>query len=163
MKGWDIDEKFLGMTIFAIVPNISEFSNAINFASYQNIALSLEIGSAYVVQVAMVQIPVLVAYSAWSCRNLLEDNLDYSKIFTFVILYYLRMIFPKWDFITVFFSVFLLSYVYIEGKSNYFKGTVLTLTYIVFAASFYQLPGAIESNFLNNTLGERNVSGKITV
>jgi Ca2+/Na+ antiporter len=44
---WVIDEKFLGLTLFALVPTVTEFYNAIAFARMGNIALSLEIGSAY--------------------------------------------------------------------------------------------------------------------
>ena len=33
--------------------------------------------------------------------------------------------------------VFLLSYVYGEGKSNYFKGSILVLTYGVIVVGFY--------------------------
>jgi Ca2+:H+ antiporter len=39
--------------------------------------------------------------------------------------------------ITVILCVFLLSYVYGEGKSNYFKGSILVLTYFVVAIGFY--------------------------
>jgi Ca2+/H+ antiporter len=35
-----IDEKFLGFTLFALVPNTTEFLNAISFALNGNIALS---------------------------------------------------------------------------------------------------------------------------
>ncbi|KAF9933125.1 hypothetical protein FBU30_006449 [Linnemannia zychae] len=45
-----IDEKLLGLTLFALVPNVTEFMNAISFAMYGNIALSMEIGSAYALQ-----------------------------------------------------------------------------------------------------------------
>ncbi|KAG6837619.1 hypothetical protein H0H93_006140 [Arthromyces matolae] len=45
-----IDEKFLGITLFALVPNTTEFMNAISFAINNNIALSMEIGSAYALQ-----------------------------------------------------------------------------------------------------------------
>ena len=34
-----IDEKFLGFTLFALVPNTAEFVNAISFALNGNIAL----------------------------------------------------------------------------------------------------------------------------
>ena len=34
-----IDEKFLGFTLFALVPSAIEFLNAISFALQQNIAL----------------------------------------------------------------------------------------------------------------------------
>lgn len=39
--------------------------------------------------------------------------------------------------ITVILCVFLLSYVYGEGKSNYFKGSILVLTYLVVVVGFY--------------------------
>lgn len=39
--------------------------------------------------------------------------------------------------ISVILCVFLLSYVYSEGKSNYFKGSVLVLTYLVMVIGFY--------------------------
>ncbi|KAG5639201.1 hypothetical protein H0H81_005680 [Sphagnurus paluster] len=60
-----IDEKFLGVTLFALVPNTTEFMNAISFALNNNIALSMEIGSAYALQVCLLQIPAMVAFSAW--------------------------------------------------------------------------------------------------
>jgi Ca2+/Na+ antiporter len=39
LKGSGIDEKFLGITLFALVPNTTEFMNAISFAIHGNIAL----------------------------------------------------------------------------------------------------------------------------
>lgn len=39
--------------------------------------------------------------------------------------------------VTVILCVFLLSYVYGEGKSNYFKGLILVLTYLVVVIGFY--------------------------
>jgi Ca2+:H+ antiporter len=39
--------------------------------------------------------------------------------------------------ITVILCVFLLSYMYGEGKSNYFKGSILVLTYLVVVVGFY--------------------------
>ena len=76
----DIDEKFLGITLFALVPNTTEFlvsclsiaaeiglltfsKNAISFAMNGNIALSMEIGSAYALQVCLLQVPCLVLFS----------------------------------------------------------------------------------------------------
>lgn len=38
-EGINIDEKFLGLTLFALVPNITEFMNAISFALHGNIVL----------------------------------------------------------------------------------------------------------------------------
>ena len=47
------------------------------------------------------------------------------------------MIFPQWDMVTVILCVFLLSYMYGEGKSNYFKGSILILSYLVVTMGFY--------------------------
>ena len=38
-----------------------------------------------------------------------------------------RLIFPRWDVLVIILSVFLLTYVYIEAKSNYHRGSILVL------------------------------------
>ncbi|KAG0049589.1 hypothetical protein BGZ83_005571 [Gryganskiella cystojenkinii] len=125
-----IDEKLLGLTLFALVPNVTEFMNAISFAMYGNIALSMEIGSAYALQVCLIQIPAMVAVSAW--LNPSSQPQLWNHMF--------NLIFPRWDVFTMLFSVFLLTYTYIEGKSNYFKGSILILSYFVLMAGFYYAP-----------------------
>ena len=128
LQNVDIDEKFLGITLFALVPNTTEFLNAISFAMNGNIALSMEIGSAYALQVCLLQIPTLVLYSAVIGRYIdLDDLVDHT----------FNLIFPQWDMVTVILCVFLLSYMVNEGKSNYFKGTILVLTYLVVVMGFY--------------------------
>ncbi|KAJ5659111.1 hypothetical protein N7507_005562 [Penicillium longicatenatum] len=128
LQSVDIDEKFLGITLFALVPNTTEFLNAISFAMNGNIALSMEIGSAYALQVCLLQIPALVFFSAVYTRSI--DPAELAK-------HSFNLLFPQWDMITVILCVFLLSYVYGEGKSNYFKGSVLVLTYLVVILGFY--------------------------
>ncbi|KNG49630.1 calcium permease [Stemphylium lycopersici] len=128
LEGSDIDEKFLGITLFALVPNTTEFLNAISFAMNGNIALSMEIGSAYALQVCLLQIPALVFYSAIH-SGYIPAREAASQTFT--------LIFPQWDMVTVILCVFLLSYMYGEGKSNYFKGSILILSYLVVIAGFY--------------------------
>ncbi|KAF9874518.1 calcium permease family membrane transporter [Colletotrichum karsti] len=123
-----IDEKFLGITLFALVPNTTEFLNAISFAMNGNIALSMEIGSAYALQVCLLQVPALVLYSAfWGNANGVEDVGNHS----------FSLLFPQWDMVTVILCVFLLSYMYGEGKSNYFKGSILLLSYLVVVVGYY--------------------------
>ncbi|KAI1317689.1 hypothetical protein EDD11_007995 [Mortierella claussenii] len=136
-----IDEKLLGLTLFALVPNVTEFMNAISFAMYGNIALSMEIGSAYALQVCLIQIPAMVAISAW---------LSHGK--TLLWNYTFNLIFARWDVFSMLFSVFLLTYTYIEGKSNYFKGSILILSYCVLMAGFFYAPsspGTGEIDFAN--------------
>jgi len=124
----DIDEKFLGITLFALVPNTTEFLNAISFAMNGNIALSMEIGSAYALQVCLLQIPALVLFSA-IFGNFVDPRDAVNHTFT--------LLFPQWDMVTVILCVFLLSYMYGEGKSNYFKGSILILSYLVVVVGFY--------------------------
>ncbi|KAK9449824.1 Sodium/calcium exchanger protein-domain-containing protein [Limtongia smithiae] len=121
-----IDEKFLGITLFALVPNTTEFLNAISFAMNGNIALSMEIGSAYVLQVCLLQIPALILFSAFTISGT-ESMRDYA--FT--------LVFPRWDLVVVVLCVFLLSYIYAEGRSNYFKGSILLLSYIAVMCGFW--------------------------
>ncbi|CAB86468.1 vacuolar calcium transmembrane transporter [Schizosaccharomyces pombe] len=122
-----ISEKFLGLTLFALVPNTTEFMNAISFALNENIALSMEIGSAYALQVCLLQIPCLMGYSLFQYYRS-GDSISFKHLFT--------MVFPTWDMICVMICVFLLTYVHSEGKSNYFKGSILVLAYLVSMLGF---------------------------
>ncbi|TGJ87097.1 hypothetical protein E0Z10_g1646 [Xylaria hypoxylon] len=94
LDNYAIDPKFLGITLFALVPNTTEFLNAISFAMNGNIALSMEIGSAYALQVCLLQIPALVLFSAFYPITPTGDNLDPIH-WTF------SLLFPQWDMVTV--------------------------------------------------------------
>jgi Ca2+:H+ antiporter len=95
-----------------------------------NIALSMEIGSAYALQVCLLQIPALVLFSAVYPLPPSQDDGDIAR-------YTFSLLFPQWDMVTVILCVFLLSYMYGEGKSNYFKGSILLLAYLVVIIGFY--------------------------
>ncbi|KAF8798839.1 hypothetical protein BYT27DRAFT_7176964 [Phlegmacium glaucopus] len=142
LKNSGIEEKFLGITLFALVPNTTEFMNAISFALNGNIALSMEIGSAYALQVCLLQIPAMVAFSAW------YDPLNMGEVAkTF------SLIFPRWDVIALILSMFLMTYTYIEAKSNYHRGSILILSYLVLLAGFYFAPPTavdVDQGHLNN-------------
>ena len=129
LHGSGIDEKFLGLTLFALVPNTTEFMNAMSFAMNGNIALSMEIGSAYALQVCLLQIPAMVAFSAIYDPAKLGEVVD-----TFT------LIFPRWDVIAIILSIFLLTYTYIEARSNYHRGSILMLAYVVLVMGFYYAP-----------------------
>ncbi|KAJ7288526.1 hypothetical protein C8J57DRAFT_1430608 [Mycena rebaudengoi] len=129
LEGSGIDEKFLGVTLFALVPNTTEFMNAISFALNGNIALSMEIGSAYALQVCLLQIPAMVAFSAWYNP---EKMGEVATTFT--------LIFPRWDVVVIILSMFLMTYTWIEAKSNYHRGSILILSYLVLTAGFYYAP-----------------------
>ncbi|EIW81284.1 hypothetical protein CONPUDRAFT_56471 [Coniophora puteana RWD-64-598 SS2] len=129
LQGSGIDEKFLGITLFALVPNTTEFMNAVSFALNGNIALSVEIGSAYALQVCLLQIPAMVAFSAW-----------YAPEKMGAVAYTFTLVFPRWDVIVIILSVFLMTYTYIEARSNYHRGSILILSYLVLVSGFYFAP-----------------------
>ncbi|KAA1113405.1 hypothetical protein PGT21_030757 [Puccinia graminis f. sp. tritici] len=124
-----LPEKFLGISLFALVPNTTEFMNAISFAINGNIALSMEIGSAYALQVCLIQIPAMITFSSFYNSN---KFVSASHTFT--------LVFPRWDVIAIIFSIFLLTYTYIEARSNYHRGTILVLSYLVLIGGFYSAP-----------------------
>jgi Ca2+:H+ antiporter len=94
-----------------------------------NIALSMEIGSAYALQVCLLQIPALVLFSAFYAGDSMSPGGDLAHTFT--------LLFPQWDMVTVILCIILLSYMYGEGKSNYFKGSILLLSYMVVVTGYY--------------------------
>lgn len=125
-----LNPKFLGLTIFALVPNTTEFLNAISFAIHGNIALSMEIGTAYALQVCLLQIPALVLFSVVYIIGVDKTLISIrDQMFP--------LVFPTWDLIATMTSIFLFTYLYAEGKSNYFKGSVLILLYIIVIMGFY--------------------------
>jgi len=40
---------------------------------------------------------------------------------------YISLIFPRWDVVVIILSMFLMTYTYIEAKSNYHRGSILIL------------------------------------
>ena len=99
---------------------------------------SMEIGSAYALQVCLLQIPAMVAFSAWyDPVNMGESakTFRYVVIKYFIFFFTLRgpfffltsLIFPRWDVIAIILSMFLMTYTYIEAKSNYHRGSILIL------------------------------------
>jgi len=64
--------------------------------------------------------------------------------------------------VTVILCVFLLSYMYGEGKSNYFKGSILILAYIVVISGFwfasYDANGTIRGVHGDDTLAVGSLS-----
>lgn len=123
LADFPIDPKFLGLTVFALVPNTTEFLNAILFATSGNVALSMEIGSAYALQVVLIQIPSLVLFTIYKGFSEVENMF--------------ALVFPRWDIIATLISIYLFTYIYAEGKSNYFKGVILILIYVVVLIGFW--------------------------
>eukprot|EP00064_Thunnus_orientalis_P012610 superscaffoldBa00001954_g12645 len=117
----NISQYFIGVTVLAMVPEIPEIVNGIQFALQNNISLSLEVGSCIAVQVCMLQIPILVLFNAFY---------DVGFVLLFSDLHLWASIF----------SVILVNYIFMDGKSDYFQGTALVVVYLILLALYYFAP-----------------------
>ncbi|XP_055078399.1 uncharacterized protein LOC117372029 isoform X2 [Periophthalmus magnuspinnatus] len=117
----NISQYFIGVTVLAMVPEIPEIVNGIQFALQNNISLSLEVGSCIAVQVCMLQIPVLVFFNAFW---------DVGFVLLFSDLHLWASIF----------SVIVVNYIFMDGKSDYFQGTALVVVYLILLALYYFAP-----------------------
>ncbi|XP_072519729.1 uncharacterized protein cax2 isoform X2 [Salminus brasiliensis] len=116
-----ISQYFIGVTILAMVPEIPEIVNGIQFALQNNISLSLEVGSCIAVQVCMIQIPILILFNAFY---------DVGFVLIFSDLHLWASIF----------SVILVNYIFMDGKSDYFQGTALVVVYLILLALYFFAP-----------------------
>jgi len=113
-----VSEEAMGLIVVALLPDVAEIINGIQFARQNNIALSIEVGSSLAVQVCLLQMPILVVLSE---AFLLKQ--ESSNHFT--------LVFPTMYTFTVFFSVILMNYIFQDGKSDYFQGAILIIIYVI--------------------------------
>ncbi|XP_067915522.1 cation/H+ exchanger protein 1 isoform X2 [Heterodontus francisci] len=116
-----ISSYFLGVTVLAMVPELPEIVNGIQFALQNNISLSLEVGSSIAVQVCMLQIPILVLFSV-----------IYPVGFT--------LLFSDLHLWASIFSVILMNYIFMDGKCDYFQGTALVVVYLIIISMYFFAP-----------------------
>nr|XP_014346934.1 PREDICTED: low affinity vacuolar monovalent cation/H(+) antiporter-like [Latimeria chalumnae] len=119
-----VSQYFIGVTLLAMVPELPEIVNGIQFALQNNLSLSIEVGSSIAVQVCMLQIPVLVLFSVFC-----------PKSFT--------LLFSDLHLWASIFSVILMNYIFMDGKCDYFQGTVLVVVYLILMAMYFFAPSPI--------------------
>uniref|UniRef100_A0A1A8EY58 Cation/H+ exchanger protein 2 n=2 Tax=Nothobranchius korthausae TaxID=1143690 RepID=A0A1A8EY58_9TELE len=117
----NISQYFIGVTVLAMVPEIPEIVNGIQFALQNNISLSLEVGSCIAVQACMLQIPILVLFNAFC---------DVGFV----------LVFSDQHMWASIFSVILVNYIFMDGKSDYFQGTALVVVYLILLALYFFAP-----------------------
>jgi Ca2+:H+ antiporter len=94
----------------------------------------MEIGSAYALQVCLLQIPFMVGFSAFWDPKRMGEEVDTFKYVQGCVARAREganpssLIFPQWDVIAIILSIFLLTYTYIEARSNYHRGSTLVLS-----------------------------------
>lgn len=121
-----IKQEYMGVTLVALVPAVTEVINAVKFAFSGQITLSLQIGSSSAVQIALIQMPVLVFTSLIANQGRTAGS--------FI------LIFPIITVFVVIAAVLTFNYIAAEGRTNYFKGTALLSIYIITLFAFYFVP-----------------------
>nr|XP_020455074.1 putative cation exchanger C521.04c isoform X2 [Monopterus albus] len=121
LSHYSISQYFIGVTVLAMVPELPEIVNGIQFALQNNISLSLEVGSCIAVQVCMIQIPLLVLFNVFY-------DVGFVLVFSDIHL---------WASI---FSVILVNYIFMDGKCDYFQGTALVVVYLILLAVYFFAP-----------------------
>ncbi|XP_069812363.1 uncharacterized protein [Dendropsophus ebraccatus] len=121
LKGATVSQYFIGVTVLAMIPELPEIVNGIQFALLNNLSLSIEIGSCIAVQVCMLQIPILVLFTVF-----------YPTGFT--------LVFSDLHLWASMFSVILMNYIFMDGKCDYFQGTALVMVYFIMLAMYFFAP-----------------------
>nr|XP_060632289.1 uncharacterized protein LOC132775588 [Anolis sagrei ordinatus] len=116
-----VSQYFIGVTVLAMVPELPEIVNGIQFALQNNLSLSIEIGNSIAVQVCMLQIPIVVLFTVFYPT-------DFILVFSDLHVY------------ASIFSVVLMNYIFMDGKCDYFQGTVLVMVYFILMAVYYFAP-----------------------
>ncbi|XP_012944323.1 putative cation exchanger C521.04c [Aplysia californica] len=122
-----ISEYFMGVTLLSIVSMLPELVNGVQFALQNNVNLGIEIGSAAAIQVCMVQLPIIVLAD-------LIYPMGFNAVFNDIHLW------------AVIFAIIIINYIFQDGKSNYFQGSIVMFIYILLMAMYFFTvtpPGAI--------------------
>ncbi|XP_037494018.1 vacuolar cation/proton exchanger 2 isoform X2 [Jatropha curcas] len=117
-KEWKIPVAFISVILLPIVGNAAEHAGAIMFAMKDKLDLSLGVALGSSTQISMFGIPFLVVVG-WIMGRPMDLN------------------FQLFETATLFITVLVVALMLQEGTSNYFKGLMLILCYLIVAASFF--------------------------
>ncbi|XP_045205295.2 uncharacterized protein LOC123557719 [Mercenaria mercenaria] len=116
-----VSEYFIGVTMIAMIPELPEIINGIQFSLQNNVNLGIEIGTNTAIQVCLIQVPALILI------NLIYP-LNFILVFNDVHLW------------AVIFSVIVINYIFQDGKSDYFQGSALVAIYVILLCMYFFVP-----------------------
>ncbi|OAD67957.1 hypothetical protein PHYBLDRAFT_89450, partial [Phycomyces blakesleeanus NRRL 1555(-)] len=121
VEQWHISQTFVGLVLLPIVGNAAEHVSAVTVAikNKMDLALSIAVGSS--MQIALFVTPLMV---------LLGWILDVD----------MSLFFNIYETAVLFIAVIMVSYLIMDGKSNWLEGMMLCSVYIIIAISFYYYP-----------------------
>jgi Ca2+:H+ antiporter len=121
-----MSQEFIGLTFIAITPNLAEYLNAMLFAWRGDLDLSLEISGQGAVQVALLQVPLLVLVSSILAKS------GHTGGFT--------LIFPMMHLVVIVFAIIVRNEIVWDSRANYFMGAALLACWLLLIAAFFFVP-----------------------
>eukprot|EP01018_Ginkgo_biloba_P026900 Gb_15088 [translate_table: standard] len=115
---WNMPVSFISVILLPIVGNAAEHASAIMFAVKDKLDISLGVAIGSSTQISMFVIPFCVVVG-WIMGKPMDLN------------------FQLFETATLFITVIVVAFMLQEGTSNYFKGLMLILCYMIVAASFF--------------------------
>ncbi|KAM7252262.1 hypothetical protein ACFE04_024145 [Oxalis oulophora] len=115
---WNMPISFISVILLPIVGNAAEHASAIMFAMKDKLDISLGVAIGSSTQISMFGIPFCVVIG-WMMGRSMDLN------------------FQLFETATLFITVIVVAFFLQEGTSNYFKGLMLILCYLIVAASFF--------------------------
>ncbi|KAJ8630141.1 hypothetical protein MRB53_023464 [Persea americana] len=143
---WKMPVAFISVILLPIVGNAAEHASAIIFAMKDKLDISLGVAIGSSTQIAMFGIPFCVVVG-WIMGRPMDLN------------------FQLFETATLFITVLVVAFMLQEGTSNYFKGLMLILCYLIVAASFFVhvdpltvVPQMVSSRlkYIDGILGQRH-------
>ncbi|MCG7407626.1 calcium/proton exchanger [Paenibacillus sp. ACRRX] len=117
--GWS--ELFIGAFVIAIVGNAAEHAAAVILAMKNKVGASIEIAIGSSLQIALFVAPMLVFVSA-----AFGNTMDF--------------VFSVLEIVAIGVAVFIAKSISQDGRSNWYKGLMLLIVYLILGASFYLVP-----------------------
>ncbi|XP_039030168.1 vacuolar cation/proton exchanger 5-like isoform X2 [Hibiscus syriacus] len=117
-EAWDLSIAFISVILLPIIGNAAEHASAIMFAMKDKLDISLGVAIGSSTQISMFGIPFCVVIG-WMMGREMDLN------------------FQLFETATLFITVIVVAFFLQEGTSNYFKGLMLILCYLIVAASFF--------------------------
>nr|WMS59629.1 CAX3 [Impatiens uliginosa] len=115
---WNLPLSFISVIILPIVGNAAEHASAIMFAVKDKLDITLGVAIGSSTQISMFVIPFCVVVG-WCMGKPMDLN------------------FQLFETASLFITVLVVSFLLQDGTSNYFKGLMLILSYLIVAASFF--------------------------
>ena len=112
---------FAGVFLLALVGNVAELFNAVNFARLDKMDLSLGVTVGASIQVALLVAPVLVFAGA-----MVGQPMD--------------LVFSRFEIVAMGLSVLVSKQLIVNGKSNWLEGLMLLGVYLMLGVGFFYLP-----------------------